>query len=119
MRLRVAGALVVLAHAWWVVSLPAFSAAATLAVVASGLAALAFGAAGRRVERREVIGGIGAWGAVVVAAGAWQLAAYLQGPRADHPTLSSLTNALLDTHPARAGAFVLWLVGAATLARRR
>jgi hypothetical protein len=57
---------------------------------------------------------------VVLAAAAalWQAAAYLQQPRREHPTLSSLANALLDSHPARAAAFVLWLLATIRLARR-
>lgn len=113
-----AGAPVVLAWAWWVVSLPAFSASATVAVVGSGVVAMAAGASLRRRERPAVPGVVSPWAVVAAAAAAWQLAAYLQHPREDHPTLSSLANAVLDTHGARAAAFVLWLVGAAALARR-
>ena len=58
------------------------------------------------------------WIALAVAATTLQLASYLQQPRRDHPTLSSLTNALLDSHPARAAAFACWLALAAVLARR-
>jgi ABC-type nitrate/sulfonate/bicarbonate transport system permease component len=58
------------------------------------------------------------WVALAAAIAMWQLVAYLQGPRTDHPTLSSLTNALLDSHPARAVAFAAWLLTAAELARR-
>ncbi len=57
--------------------------------------------------------------AVLVALGAlWQLAAYLQHPGEAHPTLSSLANALLDSHPARAAAFVLWIIASLWLSRR-
>ena len=62
--------------------------------------------------------GVAVWLVLAVALGAWQLASYLQSPRDEHPTLSSLTNAALDSHPARAAAFVAWLAGAAWLARR-
>ena len=56
---------------------------------------------------------------MLVALGAlWQLAAYLQHPREVHPTLSSLANALLDSHPARAAAFVLWIIASLWLSRR-
>ena len=50
--------------------------------------------------------------------GLWQLAAYLQHPRDEHPTLSSLANALLDSQPARAAAFVLWILAAVELSGR-
>jgi hypothetical protein len=54
--------------------------------------------------------------AVVLAA--WQLVAYLQSPRHEHPTLSSLTNAVLSSQPARTAAFILWLAIMFGLARR-
>ncbi len=58
------------------------------------------------------------WAALAAAALGWELAAYLQRPRADHPTLSSLTNAVLDSQQFRVAAFVLWLVVAVGLSRR-
>jgi hypothetical protein len=58
------------------------------------------------------------WAVLAALAAAWQLAAYLQHPRHDHPTLSSLTNAALDSHAARAAAFVAWLAVTVTLVRR-
>ena len=77
------------------------------------------GAVGPARERPEVdAAGLGAWAVVAGAVGLWQLAAYLQAPRHDHPTLSSLANALLDSQPARTAAFVVWVLGAVRLARR-
>jgi hypothetical protein len=112
-------------YAWWAVGRPPFSAAATAAVVlaglaAAGLAALARARAGGNGPRRPVPApaGVGRWAVVVVAAAAWQLGAYLQHPRHDHPTLSSLTNAALDSHTARAAAFLAWLAVTVTLVRR-
>lgn len=112
-----------MAYGAWAVSLPAFSGAATAAVLAGGAAAVLWGAIRRRrpartaggaVERRAVW----PWAALVAILAIWQLAAYVQNPRIDHPTLSSLTNALLDSHPARTLAFVAWTAMAAELARR-
>jgi hypothetical protein len=109
----------VAADAGWVTGLRPFTAASTAAVVGAGLVAMAVGSRYRR-PGGEPVGGADkvVWASLVGALGAWQLAAYLQHPRSHHPTLSSLTNALLDTHPARAAAFVVWLVAAARLARR-
>ena len=59
-----------------------------------------------------------AWAVVLVAGGLWQLAAYLQHPRHEHPTLSSLANGLLDSQPARAAAFLVWVLATLELARR-
>jgi len=109
------------AYAWWVVALAPFSARATAAVVLAGMAAMAVGARERRRLRPPGAGDIGTiarWFVLAAAACAWQLAAYLQHPRADHPTLSSLANGLLDSHPARAAAFVIWIAAARGLARR-
>ncbi|HEX6596295.1 MAG TPA: hypothetical protein VF045_05135, partial [Acidimicrobiales bacterium] len=89
-------------------------------VIAGGVAAMLWGGTGRRrttgIARPPAA--VWPWTAVAAATALWQLAAYLQHPRTDHPTLSSLTNAVLDSHPARALAFVAWLAAAAALARR-
>ena len=114
--------MIVAGAAWWIVGLPPFSAAATVAVVGAGTAAVGVGVVTRPATRpppRPIPGRwLAAWAALAVVAGGWQLAAYLQGPRDDHPTLSSLANVVLSTHMARAAAFVLWLAGAFALARR-
>jgi hypothetical protein len=49
---------------------------------------------------------------------AWQGAAYWQHPRSEHPTLSSMTNAVLETHAAEALACAAWLVIGMRLAAR-
>jgi hypothetical protein len=107
-------------YAWWAVGLAPFSAQATAAVVLAGVAAMAVG--GRERRRRSPtdgdVPGIAPWAALAAVAGAWQLAAYLQHPRADHPTVSSLANELLDSHPARAAALLVWIAAARWFARR-
>ncbi|MGH9227883.1 MAG: hypothetical protein ACRD07_03975 [Acidimicrobiales bacterium] len=116
-----AAAVLLLAYAWWVVALAPFSGRATAAVVLAGAAAMAVGARERRRTRSPSTGamaGIATWAALAATAGAWQLAAYLQHPRADHPTLSSLANEVLDSHLARAAAFVVWIAAVRGLARR-
>jgi hypothetical protein len=40
----------------------------------------------------------------------WELIAYFSSPRHDHPTLSSITDSAMSTHPGRAAVFALWLV---------
>ena len=109
----------VAAYAWWATGLRPFTTASTAAVLGAGLVAMAVGSryrrvGGGRVDVRDKV----VWASLLGALAAWQLAAYLQHPRSQHPTLSSLTNALLETHPLRAAAFVAWLVAAARLARR-
>ena len=115
----VASALAVTAYAWWAVGLPAFSTGATVAVAGAGAVAMVAGSrAKRRVRRPGGAGRVVPWFALAGLLAAVQLIAYAQQPRDEHPTLSSLTNAALDSHAARAVAFVAWLAAAVELARR-
>jgi hypothetical protein len=123
----VVGAVVIAAlaaYAWWAVALPPFSGEAAAAVVLAGAVAMVVGARQRPPRRPSgppaatIPPGIGRWMVLGAVAAAWQLAAYVQQPRADHPTLSSLTNAVLDSRATRMVAVVLWIVVARGLARR-
>ena len=119
--MRVAVAMVaLLAYSWWAVSRPPFSAAATLAVMAAGAAATFWGAVGPRPARpRPDLERDWRWWAVLaVVTALWQGASYLQHPRQAHPTLSSLTNEVLDTLWARTAAFVLWVLATVRIVRR-
>lgn len=116
---RAAAAAGVLAYAWWATGRSPFTATATLAVVGAGLAAVAVGQARRpQDESCPARAGVVTWLVVLVALAGWQLLAYLQQPRSEHPTLSSLTNAALESHTGRALAFAAWLVAGSWLARR-
>ena len=113
------------AYAWWATGLAPFSTAVTVAVVGSGAFVAVASRSGRPATRSDGVGGDGVtprsaaiWGALAVALGAWQINAFMRHPRAEHPTLSSLANAVLDPRPVRTVAFVGWLAGAAWLARR-
>jgi hypothetical protein len=119
--LHVAAAVGLIAYAWWAVGLAPFSAEATAAVVLAGVAAMAAGRRRRRARRSPAdvdVSGIAPWAGLAAVAGAWQLAAYLQHPRVDHPTVSSLANELFDSHPGRAAGFLVWIAAAWWLARR-
>ena len=106
-------------YGWWATALPPFAGTTGLAIVAAGAAAMWFGARYRRPRpARPQAVDMAALAVVLGSLGVWQAAAYLQHPRRGHPTLSSLTNAALDSHPARAAAFAAWVVAAALLARR-
>ena len=88
-------------------------------MLAAGAVGVVAGILTRRPARAAPpVPGWGLWAVLAVTAMLWQLAAYVQHPRADHPTLSSLANALLSSQPARAAAFALWLLAAVHLARR-
>jgi hypothetical protein len=107
------------AYAWWAVTRPPFSAAATVAVVGAGAAAAVAGSRGRRRPRPHVAGKAALpWAVLVVVTALWQAAAFVQDPRHDHPTLSSLANGLLDSGPARVAAFLAWMGAMAGLSRR-
>ncbi len=58
------------------------------------------------------------WVALAGAVAVWELQAFLQHPRSAHPTISSLTNDLLQHHVSRAGAMLAWLAAGVWLARR-
>jgi hypothetical protein len=49
------------------------------------------------------------WAALALAFGALELSELFSKPRSAHPTLSSLTNTLLDTHPSRFVGYAVWL----------
>jgi hypothetical protein len=114
-----AGAAGVFAYAWWATGRSPFTTTATLAVIGAGLAAMAVGQARRpQNESHPPLAGAVRWVVVLVALSAWQLLAYVQQPRSEHPTLSSLTNAALESHIGRALAFTAWLTAGPGLARR-
>ncbi len=113
----IVGFTVLAAYAWWAVARPPFSASATAAVLVGGI--IAAGASlGQRPRPAVVARRARAWLVLLALGGLWQLAAYLQHPRDEHPTLSSLANGLLDSQPARAAAFVLWILATVVLTRR-
>jgi hypothetical protein len=105
------------AYAWWAAGLRPFTWPALVAVGLAGLAAML---AGTRRRRTDTAGTDGAmvWGVLLILLVGWELSAYLQAPRAEHPTLSSLANEVLDWRPLRALAFLVWVAAGADLARR-
>ena len=114
--------LAVAAYAWFTTGLRPFTGPALGAVLAGGIAAIAIGGVLRRhrpIDRPvRAPPGTGAWLILLVAAVAWELAAYLQRPRSEHPTLSSLANGAFGSHPVRALALVAWLVLGVRIMRR-
>lgn len=111
-------------YAWWAVGLPGFSIASTVAVVGAGVAAVAVAALRRpgwlpeRSQQAQRRSGMAVWIGTVAALVLSQIVAYMQEPRHDYPTLSSLANAALDPQPVRAAAFVGWLTVVVLAARR-
>jgi hypothetical protein len=50
------------------------------------------------------------WIALLGALATLEIVEYFSTPRQDHPTLSSIADDLMSTHPARAAMFALWLL---------
>jgi hypothetical protein len=116
---RAVALVALLAYGWWATGRQPFTLGATLAVVGAGVVAMAWGLRHRHHCRRvPVRRGMAAWAVPVVILIGWQVVAYVQSPRSEHPTLSSMTNSVLDPHPVQAVAFVAWLILAAELAAR-
>jgi hypothetical protein len=105
------------AYAWWAAGLRPFTWPVLLVVTATGVAAIVLGTRRRRLGTSHPDGAV-VWALLLVLVAGSELAAYVQAPRADHPTLSSLANEVLDWRPARALAFLGWAVLGVDLARR-
>ncbi len=116
-----ASAALAVGYAWLATGLRPFTLPSLVATVGGGLLAIMVGA---RLPRRSVFAGRAVapggwvWFALAAAIGVWELQSFLQHPRSQHPTLSSLTNTLLETHASRTVALVGWLAGGVWLARR-
>lgn len=111
----------VLILAWWATSLRPFTGPALVVTLAAGLAAFAVGRwmqGGKTPPWEGPWSGLALWAVLVAALAAWELGAFLQLPRAEHPTLSFLANAIFDSHPVRAAAFLVWLAAGVGIARR-
>jgi hypothetical protein len=68
----------------------------------------------RETQRR----GLWVWAALFSALLVYELISFRLSPRADHPTLSSIADAVMSTHPGRFAIFALWLAAGYWLFRR-
>lgn len=107
-------------YCWWAAGLSAFSWSATLAWALPGVI-VAVAVARRR--RPDAVAapvsrtGATAWAVTIAGVVVWELVQYRSSPRSAHPTLSAMTDALLESRPARAVAFACWLVCGWVLSR--
>jgi hypothetical protein len=112
-------AVVAVGYAWVATGLQPFTRPALVATLGGGVAAVLVG---RRLSPpaapAALVGGAWLWAALAGALAVWELQAFLQHPRAAHPTLSSLSNDLLEGHVPRVGAMLVWLAAGVWLARR-
>ncbi len=106
------------AYAWWAAGLRPFTWPALAAVGVAGAAVIVSGTIRARERAVSAADGAVVWAVLLVVLGGWELAAYVQHPRADHPTLSALADQVLDWRPARALAFLAWIALGVDLARR-
>ena len=112
-------AALVVAYAWVTTGFRPFTLPALVATLGGGLVAIAFGQrVAPPVASHGRVRGAWVWATLGGAVAVWELQAFLQHPRAAHPTLSSLTNDLLQSHGARAGGMLVWLAVGVWLARR-
>ena len=112
-------ALPVLGYAWVATGLLPFTLPALAAVLGGGLVVILVG--GRLsapAATREPVGGAWVWLALAGGLAVWELQAFVQHPRSAHPTISSLTNSLMQNHVSRAGLMLVWLAAGVWLARR-
>lgn len=120
MLLGVSAAVLVVGFAWLATGLQPFTLPALVATLGGGLVAIV---AGQRlappVAVRQSTRRVWWWAVLAGTAALWELQAFLQHPRSEHPTFSSLTNDLLRGHVPRAGAMLVWLAAGVWLARRR
>ncbi len=101
----------VLGYAWASAALRSFTWPAMVSTSLGGLAvlALAWQRNARTATTRVSREGFLTWTAWLAAATGWEPWALSMHPRAAHPTISSLINILIETHPGRAVALLAWL----------
>jgi hypothetical protein len=79
--------------------------AVSIPLVVGGIAMLRMRPDSTEVTRR----GTWVWAALFAALVAWELVSYRLSPRVDHPTLSSIADWAMSTHPGRFVMFAAWL----------
>jgi hypothetical protein len=111
---------VALAYAWLAGGLRPFTWPAGVSTALGGLAIFVFAWQYRatpahvRHDRRNLV----AWAVWLAAITGWELWALSMTPRSRHPTISSLINSAIETHPGRSIAVLAWLALGWWLARR-
>jgi hypothetical protein len=109
-----------LGFAWLAGGLGSFTWPAYVTTFAAAAAVLVFAALRRRDRATVPLGrtGVAVWTVWLAAVVGWELWALFSAPRSAHPTISSLLNEPLDSHPGRAAAVLVWLLLGWWLARR-
>ncbi len=118
--MKVAGAIALLAYACVVAAARSFTWPALVLTAIPGIAILVL-ATRRSANRPREHGpgrGLSVWAAFAAAVLVWELIAFVQSSRGDHPTISSILD-VADAHrPLRAALFVGWIALGRELVRR-
>jgi hypothetical protein len=102
---------VALAYAWIAGGLRPFTWPAAVSTTLGGVAIFALAWRYRGDTTPDPHDGryLVAWTAWLVAVTGWELWALSMTPRSTHPTLSSMINSAMETHPGRSIAVLAWL----------
>jgi hypothetical protein len=118
---RVVVVVAALAYSWVASGLRPFThpqaVAVSIPLVAAGIALLRSrprAADPEEAQRR----GWWVWVALFAALMAWEIVQFFAKPRSEHPTLSSIADAVMSTHPGRFAMFAIWLAVGYWLFRR-
>ena len=115
----VAGAL---AYSWIASGLRPFThpeaVAVAIPIIVAGIATLRLGRHARDAAVPESRRGIWVWRGLLGAFLVWELISYRSSPRVDYPTVSSIADAIMSTHPGRFAMFAVWLAVAYGMFRR-
>jgi len=106
----VAGAL---AYSWIASGLRPFThpeaVAVAIPIIVAGIATLRLGRRARDAAVPESRRGTWVWRGLLGAFLVWELISYRSSPRVDYPTVSSIADAIMSTHPGRFAMFAVWL----------
>jgi hypothetical protein len=112
--------MVALVYAWVAGGLRPFTWPAAVSTTVGGLAifVLAWRYRGTPAQVRHDPHWLTAWTVWLAAATGWELWALSMTPRASHPTISSMINSTVESHPGRSIAVLAWVALGWWLARR-
>jgi hypothetical protein len=113
---------VALVYSWIASGLRAFThpeaVAVSIPLVIAGIALIRSQPRARVAGDRVTGRGTWVWVTLLALLLAWELISYRLSPRVDHPTLSSIADTAMSTHPGRFAVFAAWLAAGYWLFRR-